>query len=63
MNIEISISFNQLAGNLPIYIKGKRFWLMSDKQHKDLARLKQEARNVKENLQRLVDLKSGRIKP
>ena len=62
MNIEITLSFQQLAGKLPLYIKGRKFWLLSEKQRQDLIRLKADARTNKENLQRLIDRVSERKK-
>ena len=62
MNIEITLSFQQLAGKLPLYIKGRKFWLLSEKQRQDLIRLKADARTNKENLQRLIDRISERKK-
>lgn len=63
MNIEITLSFQQLTGKLPLYIKGRKYWLLSEKQRRDQLKLKTEARNIKENLQRLVDLTAERTKP
>ena len=62
MNIEITLSFQQLAGKLPLYIKGRKYWLVNEKQRQDLQRLRAEARTNKENLQRLIDRVSERKK-
>ena len=62
MNIEITLSFQQLAGKLPLYIKGRKYWLVNEKQRQDLQRLRAEARTNKENLQRLINLAAERRK-
>lgn len=40
MNLEISLSESQLAGKLPVYIKGKRYWLLSEKTRQTLINLR-----------------------
>lgn len=40
MNLEISLSEAQLAGRLPVYIKGKRYWLVGEKTRQRLIGLK-----------------------
>lgn len=62
MKIELSLSTQQLMGRLPLYIHGRKFWLVNEKQRRDQLELKAEARNIKQNIQKLVDLNLDRRK-
>ena len=58
--IEITLSIQQLAGKLPLYIKGRKYWLVNEKQRRDQLKLKSEARANTETLQKLVNLNRER---
>ena len=62
MKLDLTLSMQQLAGKLPFYIKGRKFWLVSEKQHNDLIMLKAKARATSERLQKLVNLTLERRK-
>jgi hypothetical protein len=54
MNIEISVSSSQLAGRLPVYIKGKRYWLLTEEDHRKLLEVK---KLQKQNLKLIQELR------
>ena len=55
MIVELTLSPDQLSGKRPIYIKGRKYWLIGEQERRRFDLIKAEARNLRTALKAAGD--------